>query len=51
MPHLYVMQHIERGTLHLWTFLDTNENSQKVMKSTRIFNPLSNVRFECLHQF
>ena len=47
-----VMQHIKRGTLQLWAFLDIDENIQKIIEKTiRIFNPFSIVQLECLDQF
>ena len=46
----FVMQHIERGTLQLWAFLEVDENIQKIMITIRIMDPFSIVKFECLDQ-
>ena len=50
----FVMQYIGKedfASLKLWAFLDVDENIQKIIKKTRIFNPLSFVKFECLDKF
>ena len=50
--YTYVIQHIERGTLWLWTFLDIDEYiPKKLRKTVKIFDPLSILKFECLYQF
>ena len=46
-----VMQYIEKGTMQQCTFLDIDENIQKITKKTiRILDHFSVVTFECLDQ-
>ena len=51
--YTYVMQHIERGTLWLCTFLDILMKTfrKKLRKTVKIFDSLSILKFECLYQF
>ena len=46
-----VMQHINRGILQLWVFLDIDENIQEGGKKKGVFNLSLIVKFECLNQF